>query len=329
LGVEKCYNKFVDEELRKLERLAKTGDEDALLALSQMRLRSGRAPILRAYAQQLQIAKKEIVALENLGSEHLLAMLAEVFQEYFRKYGDVIDCVLWRLGTRYVSETGRPLPPGIEDRIIGWYFEGPFLQFESNLARILTEGLLLPLGKESTNFPRGPLAVSIIEELRIPGWESVIGLKKLVQRSGYNLAGLAHLGDQGIFNMQEVSHIKTAVKELVDLNLHLESIKNHINSYLRNIMQNTKSDLLYFIITHNSFEIYSADHQRRIESIPFDPISRHRFRRNPNEDPEDDEVITVLCAWCGKHMRGPPLGNTRPSHGICRECYERVIADNG
>lgn len=37
----------------------------------------------------------------------------------------------------------------------------------------------------------------------------------------------------------------------------------------------------------------------------------------------DDELITVLCAWCGLTLRP---GGGRVSHGICRECAPVLLA---
>ncbi len=35
-----------------------------------------------------------------------------------------------------------------------------------------------------------------------------------------------------------------------------------------------------------------------------------------------DHEMRVVCAWCGKHLRGSETAE-RVSHGICKECRER------
>lgn len=40
--------------------------------------------------------------------------------------------------------------------------------------------------------------------------------------------------------------------------------------------------------------------------------------------------ITVICAWCNKHLSGPPLvvpGSITISHGICKECGEKFLKE--
>lgn len=134
----------MDDEFRKLERRAEAGDEGALLALSRMRLRVGLPPILRAYLKQLQVAKQEVKDLEQLGARYLLGMLEEVFIKYFQKYDGVVECLLWRLGARRLSHTGRPNESSHGDPIVSWAIEGPFLQLEPKMAQLLSH--VLPVG---------------------------------------------------------------------------------------------------------------------------------------------------------------------------------------
>ena len=36
--------------------------------------------------------------------------------------------------------------------------------------------------------------------------------------------------------------------------------------------------------------------------------------------------MQVICSWCGKFMKNKePLRYKSISHGICEECYERVV----
>lgn len=36
--------------------------------------------------------------------------------------------------------------------------------------------------------------------------------------------------------------------------------------------------------------------------------------------------MTVLCAWCGKHLKGSEDGNDeRISHGICKGCSDKLL----
>ena len=35
--------------------------------------------------------------------------------------------------------------------------------------------------------------------------------------------------------------------------------------------------------------------------------------------------MLIKCSWCGKEMgEKPPLEDKRTSHGICKDCYDRV-----
>lgn len=35
--------------------------------------------------------------------------------------------------------------------------------------------------------------------------------------------------------------------------------------------------------------------------------------------------LKVVCAWCKVHMRGD-VNNTNVSHGICKVCFNKVVA---
>lgn len=37
--------------------------------------------------------------------------------------------------------------------------------------------------------------------------------------------------------------------------------------------------------------------------------------------------MTVVCAWCGCLLRGDPTEKENISHGMCRECEERVMEE--
>lgn len=115
---------------------------------------------------------------------------------------------------------------------------------------------------ETTNFPRGSRSVSVIEELRIPGWESVIALKRLLK--GFNMATAGVLTQHPL-----AAKMRAAIKNLVELNPHLEGIKGQITDYLRQMMDDTHSELVYLAIMPYSFEVYAADQHRLITSIPF------------------------------------------------------------
>lgn len=222
-------------------------------------MRRGSPPILQAYSMQLQAAKEEVRALEKLGSRYLLGMLEEVFNPYFSEYHQVVDGILWRLNARRVSHTGRQAD-AYGDRIVGWAIEGPFVKINDKMAAILAGAL--PIGRETTNFPRGPRSVSVIEELRIPGWESVIALKRLLK--GFNMATAGVLAQHPL-----AAKMRAAIKNLVELNPHLEGIKGQITDYLRQMMDDTHSELVYLAIMPYSFEVYAADQHRLITSIPF------------------------------------------------------------
>jgi len=103
----------------------------------------------------------------------------------------------------------------------------------------------------------------MIEELRIPGWNEVIGLRKILR--GFNLTTAGVLAGN-----PDAPKMRTAVKELVELGPHLEGIRGQISDYLHQIMDKTHSELLYFIILPDSFEVYAADQHQLITSLPFE-----------------------------------------------------------
>lgn len=40
--------------------------------------------------------------------------------------------------------------------------------------------------------------------------------------------------------------------------------------------------------------------------------------------------LTVLCGWCGKHLRGPNTSDPqRISHGICAACEAKLTKEAG
>jgi len=41
--------------------------------------------------------------------------------------------------------------------------------------------------------------------------------------------------------------------------------------------------------------------------------------------------MTITCAWCGSHLRGPavPEGRLAVSHGICPTCERRMMEGMG
>lgn len=36
--------------------------------------------------------------------------------------------------------------------------------------------------------------------------------------------------------------------------------------------------------------------------------------------------MKVVCAWCGKHLRGE-RSDPEVSHGICKQCLKRLASD--
>lgn len=37
--------------------------------------------------------------------------------------------------------------------------------------------------------------------------------------------------------------------------------------------------------------------------------------------------MTVVCAWCGVILRGDPTEAVNVSHGMCRDCEQRVMEE--
>lgn len=72
---------------------------------------------------------------------------------------------------------------------------------------------------------------------------------------------------------------------------------------------------------HPDVDVWAQEGRRRLAWRPL--------ARNP-QDAREVRPLTVICAWCGKHMSGPELRpGERPSHGMCAECKARELAEAG
>ena len=44
-------------------------------------------------------------------------------------------------------------------------------------------------------------------------------------------------------------------------------------------------------------------------------------------DPEDNNFIEYVCAWCGKKMGTVKSKEPSVSHGICESCTDKALAE--
>lgn len=110
----------MDEYQRELE-LAAEIDEEALLKLTQFRLRNGQPPTLPGITLQLLIIEEELERLQETTKQQLLPILAETFSKFHHKYPGVVDSISWECEARHSDVITR-------ERITGYRTTGPYLE---------------------------------------------------------------------------------------------------------------------------------------------------------------------------------------------------------